>query len=94
MTDTSNAFVSVKFDAVGRVHRFLLPEVAFDPPLHAGEDVVVATGDRRAFGKITQAIPQLDTRRHPSAARFSQKERGCRNCGNRFEARSMGPATS
>ena len=67
MSELSSPFVSVKFDAVGRVHRFLLPEATFDPPLHAGEEVVVETGDRRAFGRVTQAIPQLDAARHPSA---------------------------
>ena len=67
MTDTSNAFISVKFDTVGRAQQFLLPEAAFDPPLRAGEEVVVANGDRRAHGTVTPAIPQLDAARRPSA---------------------------
>ena len=67
MADPSNAFISVKFDAVGRTHQFLLPEAVFDPPLRAGEDVVVATGDRRAYGTVTRAIPQLDAARRPSS---------------------------
>ena len=65
MTDTSNAFISVKFDSVGRAHQFLLPEAAFDPPLRAGEEVVVANGDRRAYGTVTRTIPQLDAARRP-----------------------------
>ena len=67
MADPSNAFISVKFDAVGRAQQFLLPEAAFDPPLRAGEEVVVANGDRRAYGTVTLAIPQLDAARPPSA---------------------------
>jgi len=39
------SFVSVKFDAVGRTHRFLLPEVDFAPPLDPGEPVVVTRGE-------------------------------------------------
>jgi len=68
MADTSSAFISMKFDAVGRSHQFLLPEAAFDPPLHAGEDIVVATGDRRAYGTVTRSIPQLDAARRPLAS--------------------------
>ena len=67
MADPSNAFISVKFDAVGRAQQFLLPEAAFDPLLRAGEEVVVANGDRRAYGTVTLAIPQLDAARPPSA---------------------------
>ncbi len=66
MADTSNAFISVKFDAVGRVHQFLLPEAAFDPPFRAGEEVVVANGVRRAYGTVVQSIPQLAAARRPS----------------------------
>ena len=66
MTDTSNAFISVKFDAVGRVQQFLLPEAAFDPPFRAGDEVVVAKGVRRAYGKVIQSIPQLDAARRPA----------------------------
>ena len=73
MSELSRTFVSVKFDAVGRVHRFLLPETTFDPPLQAGDDVVVATGDRRAFGRITQTIPQLDATRPPPRSRVVRR---------------------
>ena len=68
MADTSSPFISVKFDAVGRSHQFLLPEAAFDPPLRAGEEVVVATGDRRVNGTVTRSIPQLDAARRPLAS--------------------------
>ena len=61
-------FVSVKFDAVGRTHRFLLPEIDFEPPLHAGEPVVVTRGDHRASGTVTRSVPQLAARTAPSAA--------------------------
>ena len=67
MTDSPNAFISVKFDPVGRAHRFLLPEAAFDPPLRAGEDVVVATADQRAYGTVIRTVPQLEAVRKPSA---------------------------
>ena len=38
-------FVSVKFDPVGRVRRFLLDGVEFEPPLKPGDEVVVARGE-------------------------------------------------
>jgi hypothetical protein len=55
--------VSVKFDAVGRTHHFLLPEVGFDPPIDPGDEVVVASGERESFGRVTHSIPQLDAKR-------------------------------
>lgn len=54
-------FVSVKFDSVGRVHRFLLREVEFKPPLQSGDYVVVTRGKYREYGTITNSIPQLET---------------------------------
>ena len=42
--------VSVKFDAVGRTHRFLLPEIDFEPSLRVGEPVVVTRGESLAYG--------------------------------------------
>ena len=48
MREPQPPFVSVKFDAVGRPHRFLLPEIDFEPPLRAGEQVVVTRGDEVA----------------------------------------------
>ena len=61
-------FVSVKFDAVGRTHRFLLPEIDFEPPLRVGEPVVVTRGESLAYGTVTRSVPQLAGRRAPSAA--------------------------
>ena len=58
-------FVSVKFDAVGRTHRFLLPEVDFEPPLDPGEPVVVTRGDHRASGTVTRSVPQLGRTESP-----------------------------
>lgn len=52
-------FVSIKFDPVGRVHRFLLPEVGFKPPLRSGEAVVVARDGRKAFGTVARSVPAL-----------------------------------
>lgn len=60
-------FVSVKFEPVGRVHRFLLPDVGFEPPLQPGDAVVVSRGGQRAFGRVTRSIPQLAPRVAPKA---------------------------
>ena len=54
--------VSIKFDPVGRVHRFLLPEVGFKPPLQSGDAVVVARDGRQAFGTVARAAPALAQR--------------------------------
>jgi cell fate regulator YaaT (PSP1 superfamily) len=59
--------VSVKFDPVGRVHRFLLPEVGFKPPLRSGEAVVVARNGRRAFGTVARGVPATAARAAPPA---------------------------
>ena len=67
MANTSPLFASIKFDAVGRVHRFLLPEGAFESPLRPGDHVVVSRADRRAYdGIVTRTVPQLATRAAPS----------------------------
>ena len=58
-------FVSIKFDPVGRVHRFLLPEVGFKPPLQSGDAVVVARDGRKAFGTVARAVPALAQRAPP-----------------------------
>lgn len=55
-------FVSIKFDPVGRVHRFLLPEVGFRPPLRAGEGVVVSRAGRKALGAVVRSVPALARR--------------------------------
>ena len=60
--------VSVKFDAVGRTHRFLLPEIDFEPSLRVGEPVVVTRGESLAYGTVTRSVPQLAARRAPAAA--------------------------
>ena len=57
--------VSVKFDAVGRTHRFLLPEIDFEPSLRVGEPVVVTRGESLAYGTVTRSVPQLAARRAP-----------------------------
>ena len=65
---TFSPFVSVKFDAVGRAHHFLLPEVDFEPPIHPGDEVVVASGERESYGRVIPSVPQLDVRRRPEGA--------------------------
>ena len=67
MREPQPPFVSVKFDAVGRPHRFLLPEIDFEPPLRAGEQVVVTRGEHLAYGTIARSVPQLAARRAPAA---------------------------
>ena len=66
MAETLPAFVSVKFDRVGRTHRFLLPEAAFDPPLEAGEDVVVANGGQPAYGQVVRSSHPRERERQRS----------------------------
>ena len=66
-TETRAPFVSVKFDPVGRVHTFLLPEVGFDPSLQPGDAVVVAHGERRDMGTVTRTVPQTAARRSQPA---------------------------
>ncbi|MXZ71469.1 MAG: stage 0 sporulation family protein [Acidobacteria bacterium] len=61
-------FVSVKFEPVGRVHRFLLEGVAFEPPLQAGDDVVVTHAGARAYARVVRTIPQLAEREAPPGA--------------------------
>ena len=58
-------FVSIKFDAVGRAHRFLLPEVGFKPPLRAGDAVVVARSGRPAYGTVSRTPAALAERAGP-----------------------------
>ena len=67
MVEKKPAFVSIKFDAVGRVHQFLLPEVAFEPPLQSGDHVVVSRAEQQAYGTITRSVPQLAVRGTPRA---------------------------
>jgi cell fate regulator YaaT (PSP1 superfamily) len=74
MTNTSS-FVSVRFSPVGRAQTFLLPEVAPDaqappdasPVPGPGEQVVVETGQGRAIGVVTPAVPAIAPRREPPA---------------------------
>ncbi len=63
MREPQPPFVSVKFDAVGRSHRFLLPEIDFEPPLRAGEQVVVTRGEHLSYGTVARSVPQLAARR-------------------------------
>ena len=66
MSTPATSFVSVKFDPVGRVRRFLLEGVEFEPPLKAGDELVVARGDQRAYATVAPTIPQTAERVAPS----------------------------
>ncbi len=66
-TEVLRPFVSVKFDPVGRVRRFLLNDVEFEPPLQPGDAVVVTRGDQRAFATVTRTVPQTASRAVPPA---------------------------
>lgn len=58
--------VSVKFDRVGRVRNFLLPEIDFDPPLSSGETVVTRVGGNESYGAVVHTVPQVAQRNGPS----------------------------
>ena len=68
MSNPQSRFVSVKFDAVGRAHHFLLPDIDFEPPLRLGDPVVVARGEHRAYGSVTRTVPQLAERKARAAS--------------------------
>ena len=55
-TEPTSRLVSVKFDAVGRAHTFLLPDIDFEPTLSPGDAVVVQMGDRLAYGAVARAV--------------------------------------
>ena len=67
MSTPAASFVSVKFDPVGRVRRFLLEGVEFEPPLRPGDEVVVARGEQRAYATVAPTVPQTAGRVAPSA---------------------------
>ena len=67
MNDTrSRPSVSVKFQPVGRVQHFLLPELAFDPPPHTGDTLVVRTHDGPAMATVTRPLPEEVQSRRPA----------------------------
>ena len=55
-TEPAPRLVSVKFDAVGRSHTFLLSDIDFEPTLSPGDAVVVQMGDRRAYGAVARPL--------------------------------------
>ena len=57
-TERNQPSVSVKFDPVGRVHRFLLKGVDFNPPLQHGDGVVVEKAGQRAYATVIRTVPQ------------------------------------
>lgn len=69
---TNSSFVSVKFDRVGRIHRFLLAGVKFKPPLEPGDDVIVQRNEKRLYATVTRTIPQI-AERSVSGAKNSLK---------------------
>lgn len=66
------SFVSVKFDHVGRLHHFLLPEVGFEQPLKSEEIVVVLNSGRRTYGTVKRSIRESGER-HLRADRSTNK---------------------
>lgn len=66
MSDTPARAVptaSVRFVPAGRRRSFLLPELALDPPLAAGESVVVQHGDAIAVGTVMAEAREVSRRR-------------------------------
>jgi len=59
--------VSVRYVPAGRRQSFLLPELAFDPPLAPGDEVVVRQGDSVACGTVV-AEPSAVAARRPADA--------------------------
>lgn len=57
--------VSVRYVPAGRRQTFLLPELAFDPPVRPGDEVVVRNGDVVACGRVVAEPPALAERRRP-----------------------------
>lgn len=55
--------ISVRHVPAGRLRAFLLPELAFDPPLAEGDEVVVTSGDTTECGTIASEPAALTTRR-------------------------------
>ena len=64
-TAPTRPLVSVKFTPVGRLVTFLLPDLAFDPPLAPGEPVVVQAGESRMYGAVGRTIPEIAARKTP-----------------------------
>jgi cell fate regulator YaaT (PSP1 superfamily) len=54
---------SVRFVPAGRRRSFLLPELDFDAPLRAGDQVVVADGDAEALGTVVAEAADVAERR-------------------------------
>ena len=66
MHDSGRPYVSVKFTRVGRVHSYLLADLAIQPPPIVGEHVVVCDGaNGLAHALIVHSVPQLVERRQP-----------------------------
>jgi cell fate regulator YaaT (PSP1 superfamily) len=73
-------FVSVKFNPVGRVFNFLLPDLVIDsdrdspdtppasaePPIAPGDKVVVQTAEGTAVGTVTRQLPVASERKRPA----------------------------
>ena len=62
-TKSAPSLISVKFDAVGRAHTFLLPDIEFEPRLRPGDPVVVQKGERRVYAEIALTVPALAERK-------------------------------
>lgn len=59
------ATVSVRYVPAGRRRTFLLPELAFDPPLAPGDLVAVVDGDTMDCGTVVAEASEVAARRRP-----------------------------
>jgi cell fate regulator YaaT (PSP1 superfamily) len=59
------ATVSVRYVPAGRRRSFLLPDLAFDPPLLPGDAVVVHDGDALDCGTVVAEASTVSARRRP-----------------------------
>jgi len=62
-TVTVRPSASVRFVPAGRRRSFLLPDLAFDPPLQPGDAVVVEDGDDTAVGTVIREATAIAARR-------------------------------
>ena len=62
-------FVSVKLQPIGRPRTFLLDNLRFDPPLTAGDEVVVRTDTGSCVGQVVRMPEAVAERRLPAENR-------------------------
>src|SRR5574341_2405249 len=67
MAGEPSPYVSIKLHDIGRPQTVLLDDLRFDPPLAAGESVVVQTDTGPSVGTIVRMSPSVAERRQPAA---------------------------